>query len=209
VIDEEIVWTGSFNPTLPGCLRENNNVVVIRSSSSAAEFMEEFERLWEGKSFLPGLSDSSISPHNNEIEIYFSLYQNPEEAILEELGKAEESIHFALFTFTSERVAQTLIGKFAQNLEIKGILEKDQESPFSQYHSLRSLKIPIRLDRNFYFMHHKFFVIDNKTVITGSFNPTWRANYQNRENLLVIHNSSLASQYEEEFSRLWKESGLD
>ena len=43
------VWTGSFNPTRSGAYRENNNVVVIKSSQVAANFIQEFKGLWQGK----------------------------------------------------------------------------------------------------------------------------------------------------------------
>ncbi|MFQ5834921.1 MAG: phospholipase D-like domain-containing protein [bacterium] len=46
VIDGKIVWTGSFNPTRSGAYRENNNVVVIKSPQVAANFIQEFKRLW-------------------------------------------------------------------------------------------------------------------------------------------------------------------
>jgi len=212
LIDEEIVWTGSFNPTRRGSCKENNNVVVIKSSSLAAEFMKEFERLWKGEEEEegePSFLDFSYSPiplNGAHVEVYFSLHDNPQEAIIRELKKAEESIHFALFTFTSPEIADALTHKFAENVEVKGIMEKEQDSSFSQYHPLKKLKIPVEQDGNFYFMHHKFFIIDKKIVITGSFNPTWRANYQNRENLLVIQSPCLAAQYEEEFQRLWEEA---
>lgn len=207
LIDEEIVWTGSFNPTSKGSFKENNNVVIIKSRALAAEFMKEFEKLWEGKpSSSTNFSHSQISLNGAQAEAYFSLHDNPEEAIVRELEKAKESIHFALFTFTSPEIAHALIHKFAENVEVKGIMEKEQDSSFSRYRSLKKLRMPVEQDGNFYFMHHKFFIIDKKIVITGSFNPTWRANYQNRENLLIIQSSSLAAQYEEEFTRLWKEA---
>ena len=208
VIDGKIVWTGSFNPTYSGSSRENNNAVVIMSSLVAAQFIEEFERLWEGELLSPGPTPSPVLLESG-IKVYFSLHHNPQEAILQSLEKAKESIYFALFTFTSQEIAQAIIHKFAENIEIKGILEKNQDGPFSRFHSLKRLRVPVRWDRNFYFMHHKFFIIDQKIVITGSFNPTWHANYSNRENLIIIYSPSLASQYEEEFNRLWKESGFD
>jgi len=208
VIDEKIIWTGSFNPTRSGSSRENNNVVVITSSFLAAQFIKEFERLWEEESLSPNSTPSPVLLESG-VSVYFSLHHNPEEAIIQSLEKAKESIYFALFTFTSERIAQAIIDKFAENIEIKGILEKYQDGPFSRYDSLKRLRVPVRWDRNFYFMHHKFFIIDQKTVITGSFNPTWSANYRNRENLIIIYSPCLASQYEEEFNRLWKESGFD
>jgi len=83
-------------------------------------------------------------------------------------------------------------------------MEKDQDSFFSQYHPLKKLKMEVRWDKNFYLMHHKFFIIDEEVVITGSFNPTRHANYENREDLLIIHSPLLAKRYENEFQGMWK-----
>ncbi|MFQ6067762.1 MAG: phosphatidylserine/phosphatidylglycerophosphate/cardiolipin synthase family protein [bacterium] len=204
VIDEKIVWTGSFNPTESGAHRENNNIVVIKSSPVAANFIQEFKRLWQGKLSSSKLSFSPLKLDESLIETYFSPQDNLEEAVIRVLKKAKKSIDFALFSFTSEKIAQVLVHKYAENLEVRGIMEKDQDGPFSQYQSLRRLRMRIIWDRNFYFMHHKFFVVDDSLVITGSFNPTWHATYQNRENLVIIHSPSLAKLYRTEFDRLWK-----
>ena len=45
-------------------------------------------------------------------------------------------------------------------------------------------------------MHHKVFIIDNKTVITGSYNPTKNGNENNDENILIIYSEELAGEYE-------------
>ena len=55
-------------------------------------------------------------------------------------------------------------------------------------------------------MHHKVFIIDNETVVTGSMNPTGNGNSKNDENILIIHDSEIAKQYAEEFWRIWKET---
>jgi len=53
-------------------------------------------------------------------------------------------------------------------------------------------------------MHHKFVVVDDKIVATGSFNWTASAERWNRENLLVINSTSLARRYTKEFDKIWK-----
>ena len=52
-------------------------------------------------------------------------------------------------------------------------------------------------------LHHKFAVIDNKTVITGSFNWSPSAAHTNDETLLVIHSPQLAQHFPREMDRLW------
>ena len=44
-------------------------------------------------------------------------------------------------------------------------------------------------------MHNKVMIVDDATVVTGSFNYTWSAEHKNAENLLVIHDPALAAEY--------------
>ncbi len=57
-------------------------------------------------------------------------------------------------------------------------------------------------------LHHKFAVIDNKTVITGSFNWSPSAAHTNDETLLVIHSPQLAQHITREMDRLWDTAEL-
>ena len=55
---------------------------------------------------------------------------------------------------------------------------------------------------------HKFAVIDNKTLITGSFNWSPSAAHTNDETLLVIHSPRLAKHFTREMNRLWRGAEL-
>ena len=57
-------------------------------------------------------------------------------------------------------------------------------------------------------LHHKFAVIDNKIVITGSFNWSPSAAHTNDETLLVIHSPKLAAHFAREMDRLWETAEL-
>ena len=57
-------------------------------------------------------------------------------------------------------------------------------------------------------LHHKFAVIDNKTVITGSFNWSPSAAHTNDETLLVIHSPQLAKHFTREMDHLWDTAEL-
>ena len=76
----------------------------------------------------------------------------------------------------------------------------------SNIYSLAALGIPVKTDDSVrYHMHHKFAVIDNSVVITGSFNWTSQAVGHNQENVLFIENKQLAKLYTEEYNRLWED----
>ena len=56
-------------------------------------------------------------------------------------------------------------------------------------------------DTNPGIMHHKVFIIDEKTVVTGSMNPTQNGNERNDENILILHDEDIAKQYIKELER--------
>ena len=69
---------------------------------------------------------------------------------------------------------------------------------------LASLGIELKTDNEVKFhMHHKFAVLDNSVVVTGSFNWTMQAVKNNQENILFYENPEIASQYTKEFEKLW------
>ncbi len=74
---------------------------------------------------------------------------------------------------------------------------------YNQYKNLIANNIKIKKDTNPAIMHHKVFIIDNRTLITGSYNPTKSANTKNDENILIIHDERIAKKYLEEFEKLY------
>ena len=55
-------------------------------------------------------------------------------------------------------------------------------------------------------MHHKFAILDNHTVLTGSYNWTPESEEQNYENLLVLREPAQVEAYQREFEALWEAS---
>lgn len=53
-------------------------------------------------------------------------------------------------------------------------------------------------------LHHKFAVIDEKTVIVGSQNWSHAANTINDETLMVVHSPTVAAHFNREFERLYR-----
>ena len=47
------------------------------------------------------------------------------------------------------------------------------------------------------------FIIDNETVVTGSFNPTLSGDTRNDENILIIHDKEIAKEFLEEFENMF------
>jgi hypothetical protein len=52
-------------------------------------------------------------------------------------------------------------------------------------------------------MHHKFAIIDNRLLLTGSYNWTFSANNRNDENLMVIDDPEIIEIFQNQFINLW------
>lgn len=52
-------------------------------------------------------------------------------------------------------------------------------------------------------LHHKFAVLDNNTVLTGSYNWTIESEERNFDHLTILREPGLVLAYQREFERLW------
>ena len=79
-------------------------------------------------------------------------------------------------------------------------MECDKSQQTEQYSAatfLVNAGIQTLIDNQHAIAHNKVIVIDRATVITGSFNFTKAAEQKNAENLLILHDKTLAKQYAE------------
>jgi phosphatidylserine/phosphatidylglycerophosphate/cardiolipin synthase-like enzyme len=94
-------------------------------------------------------------------------------------------------------------------LTVKGVFEtRGADTEFSEYGRMNRARprLDVLLDGNPYAMHHKVIILDNKTVILGSFNFTRNADEANDENILFIHDRDVAAAFRSEFDRVYKEA---
>lgn len=199
ILDDYKIITGSMNPTERGTTKNNNNLVIINSKELAKNYEQEFQELNKG-TFGEGkqTKNTKFIFKDTILENYFCPEDFCAQKIISHLNKAKESIYFMTFSFTNENIAQTLINK---NVEIKGIFEKSQQSKGNKFDYLKKY-INVTYDSSPYKMHHKVFIIDNKTVILGSMNPTQAGDTSNDENILIIQNKEIANKFTQEFNSL-------
>lgn len=126
--------------------------------------------------------------------------------IVRELIQAEHYIYVAVAWFTDEEIFKILVQKLKDNVFVKIILVKDEINLNSGFNFDEFTQIDGQLFWDDH--HHKFCVIDGKTVITGSYNWTYAAkNRIGRENILVIKaEESLLKDYSIEFQMLLKKA---
>lgn len=205
VIDDSVVWTGSYNLTERGAQLNYDNAIVIFSPSLASNYEAEFAEMWEG-SFGAG------SPRNTRccfmldsvpVENYFAPEDGVSARIISEINQARNEIIFMVYSFTDKRMAEAMIEKHREGMRVEGIFNWRQEGDEnSVYPLLAERGIPVYFSPKDRTLHHKVMVIDSSVVITGSYNFTKSANARNDENILIIRSPELARAYLEEYGRI-------
>jgi phosphatidylserine/phosphatidylglycerophosphate/cardiolipin synthase-like enzyme len=213
IIDGNYLWTGSYNATVNDSVKNNNNAILIYSSLLADIYTNEFREMFDGDIFgnrseRGPFADLRKTYHvkieDTDINAYFAPEDNVERIILKRLEKANVSIHFMAFSFTSAGIGEMMIRKFKGGVDVRGIFERrGARTGHSQFVKMKLEGVPVRLDHNRGAMHHKVIIIDGERVIMGSYNFSRNANRSNDENILIIDNREIASEYLSEFKRLW------
>ncbi len=207
VFDRRIVATGSFNPTERGNFENNNNLVIIESAYLAKNFEDEFDEMWKG--IYSGGNEVEyplISVNGSYVGNYFCPEDCSPELFTRLIDDARQSVYFMAFSFTRDDIGDSLMAARRRGVEVRGVMERSQESRWSEYERLKDAGIDVRLDSNPANMHHKVFIIDGSIVITGSANPTGNGIYHNDENILVLYDTRLAREFTQEFWSVYNQN---
>lgn len=207
VVDNQAIWTGSWNFTDGDTYHLNNNAIKIVSPELAHNYTAEFEKMFVQRRFGPakpaGGTEANVTLHSVRIENYFAPKDKVAAKIVARVEQAQQSIHFLAFSFTSDTIGQSIIARAKAGVSVMGVFEKTgSETQYSEYGKMRRAKLDVLQDGNPYVMHHKVIIIDGRTVIFGSFNFTNNADRDNDENLLIVDDPTLANAFEAEFQRV-------
>jgi phosphatidylserine/phosphatidylglycerophosphate/cardiolipin synthase-like enzyme len=127
--------------------------------------------------------------------------------VISEIEGARERIRFLAFTFTSDEIAAAMLERAQAGVVVQGVIEaRNAERDYSEYDRLRAAVHDVLTDGNPYVMHHKVIIIDDATVILGSYNFTANAEGNNDENLLIIHDPEVAALFVAEFGRVYEQA---
>jgi phosphatidylserine/phosphatidylglycerophosphate/cardiolipin synthase-like enzyme len=154
----------------------------------------------------PAWADSPLSP-GARFEAGFSPKGGAEEILLTGIREAESSIRLAAYSFTSKKIALALLDADKRGVNVQVVAdEKSNAGKYSVVTFLANQGVPVRVNGNYAIFHHKFIVIDDRHVETGSFNFSAAAADKNAENVLLLRNvPEIAEQYSQEWQRLWDE----
>ncbi len=158
------------------------------------------------------LSPQPWSGFDSDVQVYFTqpgaeqVQKNRTiiDPLLTLIHNAVFSIDLAIYEFSNQEVIDALLEAGSRGVKIRvagDISLADQRG----YKSLQSAGIQIRLGNPQHTMHHKYMIVDQEWLATGSVNFTDTAFFHNDENLLVFHHPALAAYYQADFETMYVE----
>lgn len=210
IFDSTTVWTGSTNITENGFYRNNNNVVVIESQDLAAIYTVDFEEMWSGQfgADTPSqVGQQAAVVNGTTLTAYFSPDDGIAAHLTELLQTAQKSIYFMAFSYTHDDMGYAMLDKFKAGMTVEGVFEtRSSQTEYSELPLFYCAGMNVRQDGNPRTFHHKVIIIDERIVVTGSFNFSQNADKSNNENALVIENAEIAQLFLQEYQTRWQEA---
>ena len=208
IIDSKAVWTGSWNFTVNGTYRNNNNILVLENADAVYAYQAEFDEMFERAEFGITSTDAGIVQFDHaggQISLIFAPEADEISALIAEIEGAAQSIRFMTFVFSLDELAEAMLRQAAsREVTIEGVFEnRNSTASWSQLPALHCAGAAVRQDGNRYVLHHKVIIIDDHTVITGSFNFSRSAEKNNDENIVIVRHAAIAELYLQEWRRIW------
>ncbi len=144
-------------------------------------------------------------------EVMFTRSKSVADAIEQLIRSTQVSLNAALYRFNSQRLARALDEAQKRGVRIRLVLDRNKYEESSATRQLLSnQRLPFRVtygrDGAGSRMHHKFALLDDSMVLTGSYNWTFASEEQNYENVLILREPRLVAIYHAEFDALWEDA---
>ena len=127
--------------------------------------------------------------------------------IIEQIQSASKFLDVCVFTIRDNRISDELITAYNNGIEIRIISDNEKmNDDGSDIKNLAAVGINIKIDQSPSHMHHKYMIIDELKVLTGSYNWTKAAAQYNQENIVITDNDDIVTGFIDNFSQLWETS---
>jgi Phosphatidylserine/phosphatidylglycerophosphate/cardiolipin synthases and related enzymes len=147
---------------------------------------------------------------SSQIEYYFTkANQHPEQALESQINSAKSTLDIAIYSLTKKDIVDAIISAKRRGVNVRIITDRTEAKSKAQANELLLLKnagIPVKENTHSGLMHLKVSIVDKSVVTTGSYNYSQSASTINDEVLVVIHDPSIASKWEDEFQQMWNDT---
>jgi phosphatidylserine/phosphatidylglycerophosphate/cardiolipin synthase-like enzyme len=121
------------------------------------------------------------------LAVHFSPKGGATEAVVRELKAARREILVMAYSFSSKAIAEALVEAKTRGVQVEIILDRSNEQEtYSDLALFEEQGLAPLIDAQHAIAHNKLMIIDQRTLLTGSFNFTHQAEAENAENLLLL-----------------------
>lgn len=160
-------------------------------------------------SFASGNLTTANAEARNKPKLCFSPEGHCQTLLISTLAQARKSIRVQAYSFTSAPIAQALIEARQHGVDVAVVLDRSQPTErYSVLPLLLEASIPTKIDYCCAIAHNKVMIVDERWVVTGSYNFTKSAEEKNAENLLVLDDPDLAEAYRQNWEQHWANARL-
>ena len=130
---------------------------------------------------------------SSAFDICFTPSDNCVKKITNTISSAHKQILVQAYSFTAPSIARALVKANKKGIDVRVILDKSQlRASHNLIAYLNRHKIKLFIDHIRAIAHNKIIIIDNITVIGGSYNYTKGAENRNAENVTIINDAAYA-----------------
>ncbi len=205
IIDDSEVWYGTMNFTKSSLSLHGNMACGVKSSLLANLTQAYIQSLIDKKQYQ--LAAATLqSPEENGPRLFFALHpQHAKESfkgLISRIENAKERVFVAMYTFTHQEIAQSLIRARNRGIDVRVIFDSESSRETSKKIFLLLAKngVPVGTRKRKGLLHYKCALIDSSLVV-GSCNWTKAAFTINAETFSIIDN--LPSPLHEFIVRWW------
>ena len=142
------------------------------------------------------------------VELYFSPKDGTNSHILTSIASADKDLYFGVYTFTQTTNATNIINKKNAGIYVSGIVDQYSNTSTPTAYNTLTTGLGSQLityANSTYVYHNKYMIVDasdfcsDPQVTTGSYNWTVAADTKNDENMMIIHDDTIANIYYQAF----------
>jgi phosphatidylserine/phosphatidylglycerophosphate/cardiolipin synthase-like enzyme len=208
VVDAETVWIGSHNWTCLDLYRDANNALLIRDKAVAAAFLSEFDEMFDGRFGRQkrDMNEEHFTLGAHSLELYFLPTDAARAALLQRINDARSSIQIAMYAFTHNLLRDALLEAQARGVRVQAVWDlQGMRLTGSDVATMLNRDVGV-LDALPGLVHHKFAVIDQRILVTGSANWSRAGFEKNDEFLLILDNAPMAQKYLMHWQKLYDDA---
>lgn len=204
VVDNHKVLIGSANMT-PESLQHDGNLVSCFDNKALAEAIHAKAKTIDVEGHGPPFLHQEFLISGQQVELWF--LPDDKQALLRLktlIRGAKKSIRIAMYTWTRQDLAKEVIEAAKRGIITKVVIDHFSGMGVSEIivKMLKTNGIDVALSGGEGLLHHKFMVIDGKTLVNGSANWTRAAFNQNDDCFIIIND--LSEPQRKKINTVWK-----